>query len=433
MLGPLLAKDLRRARRNPVPYLVQLCVPLVITGLLGLVFGGRGGGDDGGLGRIKFAIVDEDQSPLTGFLRGGLNQGEAARPLEPVFLPRDEALRQLTNNALSAALIIPTNFTRDYLVGTNALALELVKNPAQAFHPAILEELLRVVTTGLDALKRNFHSSLGDWRDVLTGNRTPSMREVSDLLAHTADRFDAIRHRLDPVPVWFAKEERAAKPADPPGQAAAGSGRNVLGDMFAYLLPGLASMFLLFLADVAMRDLRREWERRTFARFCTLPPGPAIFVTSKVLFTQVIVLLGAAILLGGGGLIFGVRWAHPLELALLAAGFALFAGGLLACIAAAGSGTRGSEVFNSLGLMLLGLANGGAFPANALPDFLRTHVTPWLPPAWFIDAVRGTQFGGDLAHRWPLVTLQLAGLGLALTLASAWLFRRRLQRHALNG
>lgn len=432
MLGPLLAKDLRRARRNPVPYLVQLCVPLVITALLGLVFGGRGG-DDGGLGRIKFAIVDEDQSPLTGFLRGGINQGEAAKHLEPVFLPRDEALRQLTNNVLSAALIIPTNFTHDYLVGTNALALELVKNPAQAFHPAILEELLRVVTTGLDALKRNFHSSLGDWRDVLTGNQQPSLREVSGLLTRTADRLDAVRHRLDPVPVWFDKHEQAAKTPAVPGRTGAGSGRNVLGDMFAFLLPGLASMFLLFLADVAMRDLRREWERRTFARFCTLPPGPAIFVTSKVVFTMVIVLLGAAILLGGGGLIFGVRWTHPLELALLATAFSFFAGGLLACVAAAGSGTRGGEVFNSLGLMLLGLASGSAFPANSLPDFLRLHVTPWLPPAWFIDAVRGTQFEGDLADRWPVASLKLALLGLALTLAAAALFRRRLRRQAMNG
>jgi len=160
MLGTLLAKDLRRALRNPVPYLVQLCVPMVITALLGLVFGGQS--EDGGLGRIRFAVVDEDNSPLTGFLRGAFNQDQAAKHLEPVFLARAEALRQVTNNALSAALIIPAHFTRDYLLRTNAVALDLVKNPAQAFHPAILEELLRVVTTGLSAVKQNFSASLGD-------------------------------------------------------------------------------------------------------------------------------------------------------------------------------------------------------------------------------------------------------------------------------
>lgn len=428
MLGTLLAKDLRRACRNPVPYLVQFCVPIVITGLLGLVFGGRS--EDGGLGRIKFAVVDEDNSPLTGFLRGTFNQGEVAKHLEAVFLTRDEALRQVTNNELSAALIIPTNFTRDYLLRTNAVALELVKNPAQAFYPAILEELLRVVTTGLSAVKQNFNTNLGDWRDILTGEHHPTMREISGLLDKTAERFDAIGHRLEPVPVWFDKQARAAKSAE--GKPGSGSGSSPMAGIFAFLLPGLAAMFLLFLADVAMRDLARESQRRTFQRFCTLPPGPAVFVASKVVFTLVIVLLGAAILLGGGGLIFGIKWSRPGVVAVLATAFALFAGGLLACSAALGSGARGAEVINNLGVMLLGLASGCAFPANALPEFLRLHVSPLLPPAWFIEAVRGAQFSGADANLWPLAAVKLAGLGALLTLLAAWLFRRRLNRNALR-
>ena len=64
----LLAKDLRRIRRNPWPWLIHLAVPLSITALLGLAFG-SGGGEGGGLGRIRFALVDEDQSPLTQMLR----------------------------------------------------------------------------------------------------------------------------------------------------------------------------------------------------------------------------------------------------------------------------------------------------------------------------------------------------------------------------
>ncbi|HNQ87411.1 MAG TPA: ABC transporter permease [Verrucomicrobiota bacterium] len=427
MLGTLLAKDLRRALRNPVPYLVQLCVPLVITALLGLVFGGHS--EDGGLGRIRFAVVDEDNSPLTGFLRGALNQDQAATRLEPVFLARAEALRQVTNNALSAALIIPAHFARDYLLRTNAVALELVKNPAQAFHPAILEELLRVVTTGLSAVKQNFSASLGDWRDVLSGDQRPTMREVSGLLDQTADRLDALRDRLDPVPVWFDKKQQAATSAA--GKSGLGAAGNAMADIFAFLLPGLAAMFLLFLADVAMRDLRCEAQQRTFSRFCTLPPGPAIFVASKVVFTFLMVFVGAAILLGGGGAIFGIRWASPLILAVLAAALAVFAGGLLACSAALVAGARGAEVINTIGVMLLGLASGCAFPSNALPDFLRYHVTPLLPPAWFIEGVRGTQSGGAGSAPWPLAAVKLAALGVLLTLLAAWLFRRRLRRNAM--
>ncbi len=100
MLSVLVAKDLRRARRNPVPYLIHLCLPLMITGLLGMVFGGASRRDDGGIGKIKLAIADEDDSVITRMLRGALSQDQAARHLDVVFLPRDEALARLTISRL---------------------------------------------------------------------------------------------------------------------------------------------------------------------------------------------------------------------------------------------------------------------------------------------------------------------------------------------
>jgi ABC-type multidrug transport system permease subunit len=423
MLAALLAKDLRRARRNPVPYLVQLCVPLVITALLGLVFGG-GGSDGGGLGKIKFAVVDEDDSPLTGMLRGGFNQGEAGKYLQPVFLPRDEALRQVTNNLLSAAFIIPTNFTRDYLAGREGLKLTLVKNPAQSYHPAILEELLGAAVTGLNAIGRNFREDLVDWRAVISGDHRPSFREVSDLLGKTGERFERIQHRLDPVPVWYEKETRAASD----GGKAGGPAFSV----FAYILPGLAAMFLMFLADVAMRDLHREVRLRTFPRFCTLPPGPGVFVLSKVIFTFVIVLLGAAIILGGGALIFRIHWTQPLAVVLLSLAFALFAGGLLAFFAAVMNGEKRADVLNGVIIMGLGLAGGCAFPAQALPTFLRDHITPLLPPNWFVEAMRAAQSGDATGVAWSLVALKLTLLGGVLVVLAGWLFRRKLLRGELR-
>jgi hypothetical protein len=125
MLRVLLAKDLRRAWRNPLPWLINLLVPLCLTALIGLTFGGKS--DSGTLGRIRFAVVDEDDSVLSKFLRGAANQSEGGKYLEPVFLDREAAVRQITDNKLAAALIIPMNFTRNYLAGGEAVSLELVK------------------------------------------------------------------------------------------------------------------------------------------------------------------------------------------------------------------------------------------------------------------------------------------------------------------
>lgn len=197
MLRLLVAKDLRRAWRNPVPYLIHLCLPLVITGLLGMIFGGANRQDGGGLGRIKVAVVDEDDSAVTRLLRGVLNQEQATRHIEAKFLPRDDALRLVTNNVVAAALIIPADFSRQYLVGEGQLTLELVKNPAQQYHPAIVEEAVAVVTTALNAVARNFRPDLAEWRTLVSADRRPSFREVGDLVAKTGEKIDIARRRLD--------------------------------------------------------------------------------------------------------------------------------------------------------------------------------------------------------------------------------------------
>ena len=136
MLRVLLAKDLRRAWRNPLPWLINLIVPLAMTALIGLVFGG--GSEGGALGRIRFAVVDEDKSALSDMLRGAANQRDGGKYLEPVFMERADALREINANKISAVLIIQTNFMRDYLTARAPVSLELIKNPAESDRKSVV-------------------------------------------------------------------------------------------------------------------------------------------------------------------------------------------------------------------------------------------------------------------------------------------------------
>lgn len=428
ILRVLLAKDLRRALRNPVPFLIHLGLPLVITGLLGLVFAGAGSRDGAGLGRIKIAIVDEDDSIATRALRGALHQEQAARFIDAEFLPQDEALRRVTNNAVAAAVLVPAGFLREYLAGDQQLALTVVKNPAQMFHPALVEEGLGAVTTALNALARNLRPDFAAWRTLLATNRAPSFREIGDLAMRSGEKLDLLRRRLDPIPVVYVRETNAPAPAlatDPPGRPAPARGDF---NLFAFLLPGLTAMFLLFLADVAMRDLHREVRFRTFDRFRTLPPGIPLFVASKVLFTFAILAIGCLVLLGLGSALFQFRWQNPAAVIALAAGLSCFSGGLMAALNAWLGGEKKSDVLNNMVGMGLGMAGGCAFPAESLPRVLREHVTPLLPPHWFVEAMRAAQFGGPSGGSWPQQALAMAALGAVLTLAAAWLLRRRLEK-----
>lgn len=420
MLRWLLLKDLKRARRNPIPWFVHLATPLAITALIGLAFGGRS--DGAGLGRIRFALVDEDDSPLTQVLRGGLGQDQAGKHLDPVLTDRAEALRQIQDNGLSAMVVIPAGFTRNYLTTTNTVTLELVKNPAQSIHPAVIEELLGALVTGLDVLKRHLGGEFADWQAVFDG--TGDHRRVAELIVRAGDKVQAARRYLTPPLIAYTRATTRTAADDRPSPAQGAGGQF---NLFAYLLPGLASMFLLFLGNTAMGDFRREFQQRTLLRLRTLRPGLGAFVASKVIFSVVMLLGSAAILMGGGGLIFRIDWRAPLGVAALAGGYCVFAAGFTALLGAAIVNEERGEAFGNVAAMALGLAGGGAFPAQQLPALLRDHVSPWLPNYWFTETVRMLT-AGDGVVAWVPVLVKTLVLGVGLAAAAAWLLQRRLER-----
>jgi len=425
MLLVLLAKDLRRARRNPLPLLINLLIPLVVTALVGLAFGGKS--DSGALGRIRFALVDEDKTILSDFLRGSANQREGGKYLEPVFLERNEAMRQINDNKISAVLVIPTNFTRSYLTGKSGISLELIKNPAQSIHPAVLEELLGALVTALNAISRNLQSEFPDWQKVFEGDG--DYKQVAALIERGGNKLKKAEKYINPPLIMYEKDEPAklTKDADDASTGTAKSASkkgNPGSDIFAYLLVGMAGMFLLFLASNAMTDLHRELRQRTLARYHTLHHRLTPFIASKVAFAIVVILLSSVIFLAGGGSIFGVDWRQPLPLGLLSVGYAGFAAGLMAVLVALVPDERRAGALNTIFAMGLGLAGGCMFPPQSLPAFLREHITPLLPTYWFVDTARNLQYSdGEVA--WVLALVKLLVSGAVFLSLAALLFRRQ--------
>jgi ABC-type polysaccharide/polyol phosphate export permease len=181
------------------------------------------------------------------------------------------------------------------------------------------------------------------------------------------------------------------------------------------------------LADNAMRGLYREVRLQTLARFRTLHDSLGIFIAGKVIVALVVVVIGAVILLGGAALVFQFEWQHAGLLALLVTAYALFGAGLMGFIAALAGDERHADRLNNLTVMILALAGGCMFPPEQLGAFLRDHVTPLMPTAWFVTAARSLQFGGHDAP-WLGAALKLGVLGVVLIIAASLLFRRRLEK-----
>lgn len=416
MLRALLAKDFARARRNPWPWLLHLLAPLCIAGIIGYAFGGANREQQ--IGRVRFALVDEDNTVVSRLLRGGMNQdggGSDRRidvPLEPVLLERGPALQQLNANELSAVVIIPAGFSHCFLDGEKA-QFELVKNPSESIKPTLIEEGLGIVTAGLDGVGRNFASDLAAWHDALEGD--VDLERIGPLLTETGRKVRDLGPLLNPPLVGYSRPAAA-------GGAAGGSGTEF--NLFGHMLLGLGAMFLLFLGSTGIGDLHREIEQRTLARYQTLHVSLTPFLAAKVVFTTLMLVLGATIILGTGMASFGIVWRHPLGLFGLTLGYAVFIAGLMATLVAWLPDQRKSEPVRSMVNLMLGMAGGCAFPPEMLPEFFRAHLMPLLPTYWYTAATRALEYGG--ATDWWPVALRLLFTGAVLLLLAAGLFRRRL-------
>ena len=419
MLRILLAKDLRRAWRNPMPWIINLILPLAITALIGLVFGGDSNG--GGLGKIRFAVVDEDKSLLSGLLRGAANQNGGGKFLEPVFMERAEALREINANKMSAVLIIPANFSHNYLLGSGPVSLELIKNPAESIHPAVLEEGLGALVTAMNAVARNFQSEFPAWYAVFEGDG--NYHQIAGLIERAGDKFKTVQKFVNPPLVSYTKETNSVA-VNGETKAGAATKSSSTNGIFAYLLVGMAAMFLLFLAANAMSDLYRELRQRTFERYQTLRDSLVPFLASKVVFAMVMLLLCGATMLGGGGLIFRIHWQQPFALMALTLAYAGFAAALFAVVVALLPDERRAAVLTNLTGMGLGLMGGCVFPPQQLPAFLRENITPHLPSYWFVNAMRDLQYEGTHVA-WGFTALKLVAVSGALLVLAALLFRRK--------
>ena len=448
MLRVLIAKDFRRTLRNPWPWVLNLALPLAITALVGLAFGPRGDNESANLARIKLAVVDEDQSILSGAFRSALTGQKAMEHLEPIFLKHNEAMRILHDDQISAIVIIPTNFGSAYIRGESGLKLQVIKNPAQGVMPAIVEELAAVTITGLNAISRNLNSEFPKIRAARTNQE--SADRIGDSIKRIGERLHNARTYIDPPLVAYDKFETYEKPlataADsvqnpptPGSNTPARSGsvttrtatkskpsENSGFNIFAYILPGMASAFLLFIADQSMRDFHREVRMKTLDRQRITGAGTGMFIAGKILVTALTVALAAAILFSAGWAVFRIQWNHPGILALACIGYSLFAAGLMSALAALAPSERRVEVLNSMLLFGIAFLGGSYIPSDNFPRFMRQHITPLMPNFWLIETARSLQRAGESYLTPLLVVAKLAAVGAALGIAAAFIIERRL-------
>jgi ABC-type multidrug transport system permease subunit len=189
-------------------------------------------------------------------------------------------------------------------------------------------------------------------------------------------------------------------------------------EFFAYFFPGLLLFSLLFLAQSiegrAMRDRFAGIHRRIAAS----PVSPAKRLAAEGLLTFLGAFASSVLVLVAAVALFGIRVHAPAGVAILLAGFCLFASGFVKFIFAGAKSQRAASAVGMVTILLLSLLGGGFAPVAIYPAGL-ARLAGWSPVGaaslGLVDLLalgRGTRdVVGPIAGIWGWALL-MAFLGL---------------------
>jgi hypothetical protein len=146
----LLLKDFKRDFKRPWSILLFASLPVIMTGIMALVFGGRR--ESVSVPTIHVAILDQDKDLLPHMLRYLAARDDAAEKLQLHFVEnRDEGLHLLEKRKVSALVVLPEKMTERLLKG-QVNAIELYENPADQYLPKVVRHGVSLLTVGLSSV-----------------------------------------------------------------------------------------------------------------------------------------------------------------------------------------------------------------------------------------------------------------------------------------
>lgn len=393
-------KDLKRLARDWPQLLIWIGIPLLIGGLLVLVFGGEEAGPSG-----RLLVVDQDGTIAARLLTGAFQQGGLGEVIEVETVELAEGRRRIEEGDASGLVVIPQGFGRAALDGRPA-TVELVTNPSQTVIPGILEETLDTTLEGAEVLRRLFDQPIDRIAAAIDLEGAPADTTVAAISTAFNRAGEEARGWILPpaIELETVTESEASF------------------DFARAFFPGMLVLAILFMAAGLSTDVWAERRQGTLRRAVAAPTGAAAIVAGKWIAGTLALGLVAAIGLAVGAGLFGIETRDPvLALAWLAlAGAALLALFTLLQLVAP-SETTGNVLANAVTLPLA-MLGGSFFPFETMPGWM-VAVGTRTPNGWALLRLREIMAGAAE----PGLLLVSAAAALAVVFAFGLLAARRLR------
>ena len=424
MIATLLRIGFLNLKRDRVALSLKFLLPIVFFSIFASVFGGRG---DAQTSRIDMAVVDEDQSELSGRLVVGLEQEKGLRVRTTADgtsgprLDRASAEQAVRNGDVPVAIVIPSGlgeaFTKNGFSGQGGVSIRLLSDVSDPIAPQMVLGLLQKVamTAAPDLLVQGGLRQF----EAHAGAMTPQQKTA----------VDAWLPRLKPG-------GRAAGAAGSSTGGASGMGVGVevvdvmrtgsnRGSLISFYAAGVGVMFLLFSSVAgAGGALLEEAEAGTLERLLSTNMGLTRLLAGKWIFLALGGVAQLTVMFLWGSAVFGLPLFSHLPGFFVMTGVTASAAAALGLVLATLARTREQlSGFSTILVPTMSALGGSMFPRFLMSEGMQT-LGLFTFNAWALDGYLKVFWrDAPLWQLWPQV-LVLCGCTAVFLAAARGLARR---------
>lgn len=308
-------KDIKHSFRSAFSLAFMFGVPLLVTGLFVLMFGGLGSGDEGfTLPQTKVQVANLDTGSA-GFNMGEmlidmLQSEQLGEVLAVTLAPDPASARQAVDEQRAGvAIVIPANLT-DALVdqsGDAQAQVELYQDPTLELGPGIVKMILQQFMDGFSGSRIVSTVIMAQFEDASLS--VPSGQIQASVNAYIA---------------WAQQQGESASAGsyiamEPPAEKAGEASESPLGAMLGIIQMGMMVFYAYFTATASAQTILDEAEAGTLPRLFTTPTTVGTVLRGKFLANALTILVQVIVLVIFGTLAFGIDYGDAGGIALATA------------------------------------------------------------------------------------------------------------------
>lgn len=295
-------KDITQAFRSYLAIAMMFVVPILITGMFALLFGG--GGDDQSpsieLPTTPVSIVNLDQGFLGGTITDVLNSDDLSDLLVVSNAESaEEARSAVDNKEADVAVIIPPDLSTSLYTPETQTEIEIYQDPTLTLGPGIVSSIINQITDGFSG------------STIAIGVINQQLAESGITLA--PEEILAIVDQYQLMYQGYSTNQSAIEIETPTGEAQSNDG---VAGILSMVMGGMMIFYTFFTGTNTANSLLTEEENLTLGRMLTTATTPVEVIAGKLVAGGMMVFVQIIVLFSFGWLAFSINWGQLWMLAL---------------------------------------------------------------------------------------------------------------------